>query len=259
MNWTIIGNVDLAQVTLYLFWLFFFGLIIWIQRENMREGFPLESEVTGKDAGASPYGMPSPKTYRLPHGKGEIVRPDPAWEESVKRTDLAMRRTAHFSGSPYEPTGDPLADGVGPAAYALRADEVDSTHDGRVLITPMRAAPEFSVASNSRNLVGFEVRGADGKAGGTVADLWVDRGEHLVRYLEIALPDGTSRIIPFPLCVVSWWSDTVKVHALKSTQFAGVPTTRHPEQITRLEEDRISAYWCGGKLYADRDRLESQV
>ena len=36
------GNVDLAQISLYAFWLFFAGLVIYLQRENMREGYPLE-------------------------------------------------------------------------------------------------------------------------------------------------------------------------------------------------------------------------
>ena len=29
------GNVDLAQISLYAFWLFFAGLVIYLQRENM--------------------------------------------------------------------------------------------------------------------------------------------------------------------------------------------------------------------------------
>ncbi|MEL6219600.1 MAG: PRC-barrel domain-containing protein, partial [Pseudomonadota bacterium] len=103
------------------------------------------------------------------------------------------------------------------------------------------------------------VIGADGAVGGTVKDLWVDKSEQLIRYLEIGLEDGSSRLIPFTLCVVSWWKDAVKVHALKAGQFSGVPVTKNPEQITMLEEDKISAYWCGGKLYADRGRLESQI
>lgn len=257
MTWTIVGTIDFAQVALYLFWLFFFGLIIWIQRENMREGFPLESEVDGSDAGASPFGMPSPKTFKLPHGKGEIVRPDPESEKDPR--SFAMERTSPFSGSPYEPTGDPLADGIGPAAYCLREDEPDLMHDGAVKIVPMRAAPEFSIARNNRNIMGFNVLGTDGEVGGTVKDVWVDKAEQLIRYVEIELPDGTARLIPFTLCIVSWWGPNLKVHSLKASQFAGVPTTRNPDQITFREEDRIAAYWCGGKLYADKAREESQV
>lgn len=35
--------IDGAQIALYAFWLFFFGLIIYLRREDKREGYPLES------------------------------------------------------------------------------------------------------------------------------------------------------------------------------------------------------------------------
>ena len=44
MTATFFGEVDLASVTLWLFYIFFAGLVIWIQRENMREGYPLEDD-----------------------------------------------------------------------------------------------------------------------------------------------------------------------------------------------------------------------
>ena len=47
-NVVFFGNVDLAQISLYLFWLFFAGLVIYLQRENMREGYPLEAEHGGE-------------------------------------------------------------------------------------------------------------------------------------------------------------------------------------------------------------------
>jgi photosynthetic reaction center H subunit len=34
---------DAAQIALYGFWLFFFGLIVYLRREDKREGYPLES------------------------------------------------------------------------------------------------------------------------------------------------------------------------------------------------------------------------
>ncbi|MGF1445517.1 MAG: photosynthetic reaction center subunit H [Pikeienuella sp.] len=256
---TIVGNIDFAQVALYLFWLFFFGLVIWIQRENMREGFPLESEVTGREAGAAPYGMPSPKTYKLPHGGGEIVRPDPAWEKSVQRENLAIKKTDAFSGAPYEPTGDALADGVGPASWAMRSDAPDITLHGDLKIVPLKSTNDFVYMNDKSDLTGYLVKGADGEIGGTVKDVWVDRSEQLIRYLEIDLGSDGTRLIPFTLCVVSWWGNVIKVHSLKSFQFAGVPQVKTPGQITMREEDQISAYWCGGKLYADANRLESQL
>ena len=35
--------VDVAQIVLYMFWAFFAGLIIYLIRENKREGYPLET------------------------------------------------------------------------------------------------------------------------------------------------------------------------------------------------------------------------
>jgi photosynthetic reaction center H subunit len=46
------------------------------------------------------------------------------------------------------------------------------------------------------------------------------------------------------------------VKSILSTQFAHVPTTKHPEQITLLEEEKVMAYYGGGTLYATPDRQE---
>ncbi|NCV58886.1 MAG: hypothetical protein EBW19_02420, partial [Betaproteobacteria bacterium] len=40
----ITGYIDVAQVVLYLFWIFFFGLVVYLQREGKREGYPLLSD-----------------------------------------------------------------------------------------------------------------------------------------------------------------------------------------------------------------------
>ena len=71
------ADFDLAQLSLYLFWAFFVGLVIYLQRENNREGFPLETE-SGEIS--SNQGMPSnpqeSKIFKLPHGRGDAVVPD---------------------------------------------------------------------------------------------------------------------------------------------------------------------------------------
>ena len=38
------ANFDLASLSIWLFWIFFALLIFYIQRENMREGYPLEDD-----------------------------------------------------------------------------------------------------------------------------------------------------------------------------------------------------------------------
>ena len=36
-------QIDGASITLYAFWIFFAGLIIYLRREDKREGYPLDS------------------------------------------------------------------------------------------------------------------------------------------------------------------------------------------------------------------------
>ena len=52
--------VDVAQLVLYAFWAFFFGLIYYLQRESHREGYPMDSD-RGLIQGFP--GAPPPKTY----------------------------------------------------------------------------------------------------------------------------------------------------------------------------------------------------
>jgi photosynthetic reaction center H subunit len=38
-----------------------------------------------------------------------------------------------------------------------------------------------------------------------------------------------------------------------------VPTTKHPDQVTLLEEEKIMAYYGGGTLYAHPSRKEPLI
>ena len=40
--------VDVAQLVLYVFWIFFFGLVYYLLQENHRDGYPLDPG-TGRD------------------------------------------------------------------------------------------------------------------------------------------------------------------------------------------------------------------
>jgi photosynthetic reaction center H subunit len=44
-----------------------------------------------------------------------------------------------------------------------------------------------------------------------------------------------------------------------AAQFENVPALKHPEQITRLEEEKICAYYGAGTLYATPERQEPLV
>ena len=47
--------------------------------------------------------------------------------------------------------------------------------------------------------------------------------------------------------------------ALTAAQFGAVPAIGSHEQITKLEEDRICAYYASGHLYATPARIESLI
>jgi len=249
---TIIGRLDLAQVSLYLFWLFFAGLVIYLQRENMREGYPLQNEDGTEAMNQGPFPLPSPKTFKLPHGQGDVSYPNDLPDDD---RPIALERTSASAGAPFVPSGDPLADGVGPASWAMRKDVPELDAEGHPKILPMSTLEGYSVSAG-KDARGMPVVSHDGEVVGVVTDMWVDVPEQLVRYLEYDLQDGGGkRLIPVQL---AWWYwfNKVKVHSLYAKHFAGVPTTASPDRITKLEEEKICAYYCGGKLYAHEDRLE---
>ena len=41
MNGTFFGNFDLASLAIWMFWAFFAVIVFYLQREIMREGYPL--------------------------------------------------------------------------------------------------------------------------------------------------------------------------------------------------------------------------
>lgn len=156
-----------------------------------------------------------------------------------------------YHGAPLVPLGDPMRDGLGPAAYANRADRVDLTVHGDAKIVPMRADPEFYIEPRDPDPRGYAVYGADDVLAGTIVDIWVDRSEPQVRYYEVELTTGDRRILlPAPFARVRMSDHHVKVHAITAAQFAHVPPIRTENVITLLEEDMVQAYFAGGHLYA---------
>ena len=113
MTETFFGQFDLASLALWLFYGFFALLIIYIQRENMREGYPMEDDDGNVAANQGLFPVPDDKTFKLAHGRGEVTVPS---GQNPERKDIALRKTAAGNGFPFEPTGDPMIDGVGPAS-----------------------------------------------------------------------------------------------------------------------------------------------
>ena len=180
------GNyVDTAQITLYAFWIFFAGLIVYLQREGKREGFPLVSEVepyTHEVVGDAVPQTPPPKMFRLLSG---IVIPVPPGQ--APRFPEGARPIASFPGAPLEPTGNPLVDGIGPASWCHRIDEPEIDSDGTFKIKPLRIEEIYRLDPNSHDPRGMIVVGADGLTAGTVVDIWIDALEEAALYLEVSL------------------------------------------------------------------------
>ena len=176
-------------------------------------------------------------------------------------SDIKALPADGFNGSPLVPTGNPMIDGVGPAAWADRADQPDRTFHGAPKIVPMRLDPTFSVAKGDPDPRGLPVEAVDKVIAGTVIELWVDRAEPQVRYYEVQLA-GTERRIMLPAGFVQWpnfglWgNDRLLVKSITAAQFADVPAIRRDDQITLLEEDKVMAYFAGGHLYATAARSE---
>jgi len=248
MDNAIFANFDLARLALWMFWLFFAGLVIWLQRENQREGYPLEND-DGTPAG-SLWPTPEPKTFTLADGR-RIDAPGPGNE----RQDLAMARTEASGGFPFAPTGDAMRDGVGPAAWVARRDEPELDGHGHAKIRPMSSVAGFAVTAG-RNPMGMQVIANDRERPGIVTDLWVDVPEQLVRYLQVTLADSSSRLIPMAMARIT--GDGVQVRSISGSRFAEVPMLAQPGVVTKLEEDRICAFYAGGTLY-DQEKKGSKL
>jgi photosynthetic reaction center H subunit len=243
--------VDVAQLVLYAFWIFFAGLIYYLIREGHREGYPMVSDGDGWIEGWPP--APAPKTFLLDNGQELLV---PREEEPTQA--LNAERAYRTSSSPLEPTGDPMLAGVGPGSWsALRPDEADLDHHGEPKIVPLSMAPEFGVSARDTDPRGLALLDANGDHAGTIRDLWIDRGEMNFRYLEAEITGGRRVLVPMPFASVA--RGGVTVDALYAHQFANVPATRATDRVTLLEEERITAYYGAGTLYADPSRAEPLV
>lgn len=252
----ITGYVDVAQLVLYAFWIFFAGLIFYLRREDRREGYPLESEASrGRAMPPDPFLIPSPKRFLLSNGHEKFA---PSSASAPPGTSAA---TSTRSGR--APPG--ARDGRTARCHRprrLRRSRGQPRRDlgPREAHRALRVADHFVVHELGPNPIGMSVFGADRQVAGTVSDLWVDRGESMVRYYEVELGAGGRRILmPATFCRTGRFSQRVTCEALLAHQFADIPTTKDPDSVTLNEEERIMAFFGGGTLYATPTRQEAIV
>ena len=245
-------HIDVALLVFNAFVLFFIVLVFYLRREDRREGYPLEDEASGRiDTPGGAMHTGSTKSFLLPFGHGTVTAPTKGREP----VDIAARRTDRFAGAPYAPTGNPLIDGVGPAAWAERAKRPDLDMDGHPRIVPLSTATGFFITRNDSDLAGWTVVGADGAVAGTVSDLWIDKADRLVRYIQVAVGEA-SVLAPMMMATLDRRRRRVVIDALNAAQFADAPKIEATDRITLYEEERVQAYFGGGYLYATAARQE---
>lgn len=263
----IVGTFDVAELAFLLFLGFFVALVLYLNRESRREGYPLEDEDTGR-LHAIKLTDGDKKVFQLPNGRGTYVPEDVARDA----IDLPAVPAFRAAGAPLVPTGNPMIDGLGPAAWANRAKYPDLTFDGRPRIVPIAQSHELIIAPGDPSLVGYSVVAADGQVAGTVTDIWVDQAEHIVRYLEVETMGGKKVLAPMMVAavhgnglldailpIIDEKPKFVEIDAITAAQFEDVPALETAGIITRYEEDRIQAYFGGGYLYATPERSEAWI
>jgi photosynthetic reaction center H subunit len=248
----ITGYIDVAQLTLYGFWIFLAGLIYYLRSEDKREGYPLQSDRSGriKVQGFPP--IPTPKTFRLPHG-GTVSAPRAEMPSGAGNASPS----GMWPGAPLVPNGDPMVDGVGPAAYAMRSNSPDLTLEGHNRLAPLRVDAHHSIAVEDADPRGMTVVGADRQAAGVVTDVWIDRSEMVARYLEVEVPTATGPrhvLLPLPLARIHAGRRDVTAVSVMARHFATAPVLANPDAVSLREEDRISAYFASGHMYATPSR-----
>lgn len=246
---TFFGDFDLASLAIWGFWLFFAALIYYLQTENMREGYPLENEDGEQSPNQGPFPLPKAKTFKTFDGR-EITVPSAENEAAHRRENLAMEKVAVSEGFPQVPTGDPMVDGLGPAAWVPREDVPELDAHGHPKIQPMAGHDDFFVSAGY-DPRGMPVLSKDDQVVAHVSDMWIDPAEHEVRYLEIELESehgSGKRLLPITLArVTSRW---IAVNSLHSSRFDGVPQIATAGQVSKLEEEKICAWYAGGTLYS---------
>jgi photosynthetic reaction center H subunit len=247
-------DFDVGLLVIDTWVLFFIGLIFYLRREDQREGYPLVSERTGRPVHGVFISSPPKKTYLLEDGSTLTLPREPN-----ERTGGLAQRTGPVEGTPFDPTGNPLRDAVGPASYAGRQDHPDVTWEGEPRILPLRVAKGWSLVEDDIDPRGWDVVATDGKTAGTVKEAWIDQVEPQVYYWEVALTSGRTVLLPARLAVLDEDTNKVRVQSITAAQFADVPGIKNPNEITLLEEDKISGYFAGGKLFALPERREPLI
>lgn len=240
-------HLDLPQLLVTAFVVFFLFLVIYIQRESKREGYPLEEAIP--TSGHRIVGFPEPpppKVYKMLEG-GIAVLP-----QEYERRVLQAKPRSFAPGDPLYPIGDPLLAGIGPSSYTLRRDTPFVMDDGSPTLEPLREATDYTCVDPELDPRGMKVLGRDYLPAGIAVDNWIDKESKILRYVEVAL-DGVAehRLVPIFYLHIDGRRKEIVVDCLKAAQLAKAPILRKPNEITAREEDRVNGFFAGGYMYSE--------
>ena len=109
------------------------------EREDRREGYPLENEAVGRRKADDPILIPRSKAFHLPGGETTYA-PQAVHGRDDIETGIPARKVEPWPGAPYERTDTSLQAGVGPGSWVLRHDVHDRTWDEEIRIVPSSSA-----------------------------------------------------------------------------------------------------------------------
>jgi photosynthetic reaction center H subunit len=130
--------IDVAQLVLYCFWIFFAGLIYYLHRENKREGYPLRVDVTrcwpawARAAWAGRADVPDMTTTG--HAAHRAAAQHPSYGVAPSRTPI---RAATRCSAPTASAGTVVDLWVDRSEAIFRYLEVEVAAGGRRVLLPM--------------------------------------------------------------------------------------------------------------------------
>ena len=246
--------IDLPDLAFWAFVLFFLLLVLWIRREDKREGYPMQASPFDRtELSGFPDPPGEPRTYMLNEG-GETVAP-----HFYAQPELRARPLYPFDGTPLMPAGHPLDSPLGPGAWVMRRDEPMLTEKGELMLQPLRLLDDWHVERGEADPRGMPVFDWRWKPVGVVRDLWVDRSIKILRLLEVELDAGVvpagyglGRIlVPIYHTDIAERAREVHITALEAHQLAGIPMPASLDRITAREDERLNAYFAAGRFYRD--------
>ena len=239
-------QIDVAQMALIIFFIFFLGLVFYLRREDKLEGYPLDEPGPQMHHGRI-IGFPEPPPPKILHLLDGGTSKMPHYYE---QPPMDARYTEGFGGAPLAPLGNPLLSGVGPATWVMRKNEPFLLADGQLQVIPIRGDLKWGVRDGEVDPRGMPVFSGKRYQVGTVVDLWVDRSVKILRYLEVQLNGGIHSdrrvLLPIYYADIRLRAREILVDSLQPAQFAEVPALSQPDVITAREEDRVNAYYAGG-------------